>query len=80
MSFTANSTGGSYKKWINEQQLSGNVTISRQTTSYGSHAKWEQFTPTGWAVDALRDTGSPYGQPIDAMIPYIATYLWKRIS
>ena len=80
MSFTATSTGGKYKTSITEQNLSGNVTISRQTNAYGSHAKWEQFTPNGWAVDALRDTGDPVGQPVDILQPYIVTNIWIRVS
>lgn len=80
MSFTTTSTGGKYKTSITEQNLSGNVTISRQTNAYGSHAKWEQFTPNGWAVDALRDIGSPVGQPVDILQPYIVTNIWRRVS
>ena len=65
---------------LGENHLSGNVTISRQTTKYGSHARWENYTPTGWAVDALRDTGNAYGQAFDILPPYDTTYFWRRTA
>lgn len=79
MTFNANATGGSYKNAISENNLSGNVTVSRQTTSYGSHAEWKNYTPSGWAVDALRDFSS-YGQLVNNVQPYIVIYFWRRTA
>lgn len=78
--YTLGSTGGKAKSYITEQNLSGNVTISRQTKKYGSHAEWKQFTPSDWAVDAIRDTGNPHGQPLDTMPPYLAVNIWERTA
>lgn len=78
--YTLGSTGGETKSYITEENLSGNVTISHQTKKYGSHAEWKQFTPSGWAVDAIRDTGNPYSKPLDTMPPYLAVNIWKRTA
>lgn len=80
MSFTASSEGGQYTNILEEGNLSGNITVSRQTTSYGSHAKWENYIPEGWAIDALRDTGIQTNQPISNLQPYTSCHVWRRIS
>lgn len=36
-------------------------------------------TPSGWAVDALRDFSS-YGQLVNNVQPYIVIYFWRRTA
>lgn len=88
MSFTSESTGGTYKNTHNHYQTNGQsdnvVYVSKYSNVPRSRVKniARGVIPSNYVSNATGTTreDSTYNETIDIIQPYITVYLWRRTA
>lgn len=75
---TAGNIGGSEKKYIAQSNLPSRVMVRESVSN--KYACGCNGNVNGWANICLADAGFTSEQPMDIMPPYLAVYMWKRVS
>lgn len=77
----AGSKGGSHKVTIQVHNLTGDNLIFTNTDNSNGYSTglWDSHG-SGYGAVPINQTSLPYGQPIYNMPPYLAVYMWKRVS
>ena len=77
----AGSKGGSHKVTIQVHNLTGDNLIFTNTDNSNGYSTglWDNHG-SGYGAAPINQTSIPYGQPIYNMPPYLAVYMWKRVS
>ncbi len=77
--YTANSTGGNKTITIAQNNLPNRVMV-RTNDSSGSACNVSTSVSSGYSNHCLFDAGLESGKAITIMPPYLAVYMWKRVS
>lgn len=79
-SYFLGATGGSAKKNIQIANLPGRAVV-RINSAYQTYGSNYISNPAGWTTAALDDIpDASKNQAFDIIPPYLAVYVWKRIS